>query len=58
VIWLPFALIKPDPAHVLVMLTPQSGKEWGGVKSLSVAVGDWDERVSAMNVVKQGMLAP
>src|SRR5579859_2596109 len=39
------------------MLTPQSGKEWGGVKSLSVAVVDWDERVSAMNVLKHGTLS-
>src|SRR5215831_14196459 len=37
------------------MLMPQSGSGLGFVKSLRVAVGDWEERVSAMNVVIQGI---
>jgi len=58
VIDVPSELTVPGPLHDLVTLMPHSGNECGGMKSLSVEVGDVDDRVSAMNVVKQGTLEP
>src|SRR6266567_3904229 len=54
----PPLLITPPPLQPYATLIPHSGKEAGGEKSLRVAVGEFDARVSAMNVVKHGMLAP
>src|SRR5437867_4184219 len=54
----PSGLTVPDPLQDFVTLIPHSGNECGGTKSLGVEVGDVDDRVSAMNVVKQGMLEP
>src|SRR6266496_2603132 len=48
------SLTNPAPVQVLVMLAPHSGNDTGGVRSLKVAVGEFEERVSAMKVLKQG----
>ena len=58
VIDVPSPLTVPGPLHDFVALMPHSGNECGGMKSLSVEVGDVDARVSPMNVVKHGMLDP
>jgi len=42
-------------SQLLFMITPHSGNEIGGVKSLRVAVGEFEDRVSAKNVLKQGI---
>ena len=42
--------------HVLSALSEHSGKEMGIVKSLRLAVGDVDDRVSEKKVLKQGTL--
>ena len=42
--------------QVLSALSEHSGKETGIVKSLKLAVGDVDERVSEKKVLKQGRL--
>ena len=54
----PSGLTEPGPLHDFVTLMPHSGNETGPTKSLSVEFGDVEDRVSAMNVVKQGTLLP
>jgi len=54
--WFPLTISAPVQAFVTFM--EHSGKETGRVKSLRLAVGDVEDRVSEKKVLKQGRLEP